>query len=248
VGCGRLLPDGKIGRMAVLPAERGRGTGAALLGALLDEARRAGMPEVYLHAQRQAEGFYGRQGFTQRGEPFEEAGIPHLAMARAIDYRDCPGPVIAVRYPEPAATLALALAASARRRLAILSPALDPALFDAPALAEALTALCRRSRDAQIRLLVADGRGLAARGHRLLNLARRLPSSLALRQLEEHPAWPGDSLLVRDRDGLLALPAESRDRGSYDPGDRPGAASALERFEELWRQGRELEDFRALHL
>ena len=40
VGCGRLLPDGHIGRMAVLPGWRGHGVGAALLQSLEAECDR----------------------------------------------------------------------------------------------------------------------------------------------------------------------------------------------------------------
>jgi predicted GNAT family N-acyltransferase len=41
--------------------------------------------QVGLHAQRTAEGFYRRLGFTPQGEPFEEAGIPHIEMRRALN-------------------------------------------------------------------------------------------------------------------------------------------------------------------
>ena len=37
-----------------------------------------------LHAQRSAVGFYARAGFTPRGEPFDEAGIAHQEMVRAL--------------------------------------------------------------------------------------------------------------------------------------------------------------------
>ena len=36
--------------------------------------------KVLLHAQRSAQGFYHRLGFVTEGEPFEEAGIGHIAM------------------------------------------------------------------------------------------------------------------------------------------------------------------------
>ena len=39
---------------------------------------------VVLHAQRSAEGFYARQGFAVRGEPFNEVDIPHIEMARSL--------------------------------------------------------------------------------------------------------------------------------------------------------------------
>jgi predicted GNAT family N-acyltransferase len=248
IACGRLLADGKIGRMAVLPEARGEGVGARVLAALLDEARRRGLREVYLHAQRHAEGFYRRQGFSADGEPFLEAAIEHLAMTRELSYRHCGVAVSPVRYPRPFGELLLALAGSARRQFAVLSPQLDPLVFEEPELLSALTALRRSHRDARIRLLVADGRALTVRGHRLLELARRLPSAIALRELEEHPAWPGDTLVLRDSDGLLWHAADSPDAGRYDPADRPGGARALDRFELLWQQGRVLPDFRALHL
>ncbi len=84
VGCGRLLPDGHIGRMAVLSDWRGRGLGAALLLRLIDEARARGHAWVVLNAQTQAMPFYARFGFAPCGEPFVEAGIPHHAMARTL--------------------------------------------------------------------------------------------------------------------------------------------------------------------
>lgn len=84
-GTGRLLPDGHIGRMAVLAAYRGRGVGAAILLALLEQARRRGHRQVELSAQRHAEGFYARLGFDAVGEPYDEVGIAHIRMVRRLD-------------------------------------------------------------------------------------------------------------------------------------------------------------------
>lgn len=84
VGTGRLLPDGHIGRMAVLEPWRGRGVGAALLEALIGEARRLGMPILALNAQTHALGFYARFGFVPKGPQFDEAGLPHQAMERRL--------------------------------------------------------------------------------------------------------------------------------------------------------------------
>ena len=77
---GRLLPDGHIGRMAVRKAGRGRGVGGAVLQVLIAAARARGDAEVILNAQSHAEGFYQRYGFAREGEPFMEAGIPHITM------------------------------------------------------------------------------------------------------------------------------------------------------------------------
>ena len=80
IGTARLLPDGRIGRMAVLGEWRRRGVGAALLEALLEQARKRSMRRITLHAQAHAAGFYRRFGFNERGGEFLEAGIPHVEM------------------------------------------------------------------------------------------------------------------------------------------------------------------------
>jgi len=84
VGTGRLLPDGHIGRMAVLREWRKNGIGTALLEALVGAARIRGDREVALSAQTHALGFYRRHGFTEEGAVYEEAGIPHQAMRRKL--------------------------------------------------------------------------------------------------------------------------------------------------------------------
>jgi predicted GNAT family N-acyltransferase len=80
IGTGRVLRDGRIGRMAVLSEWRGRGIGTALLRSLLDAARERGYAELKLHAQIHAIGFYARHGFAVAGDEFMEAGIPHREM------------------------------------------------------------------------------------------------------------------------------------------------------------------------
>lgn len=85
---GRLLDHApgvaRIGRMATLQAMRGAAIGRAILDALVEAARRRGDHEVLLHAQTSACGFYARAGFTVRGTPFDEVGIAHLEMVRAL--------------------------------------------------------------------------------------------------------------------------------------------------------------------
>jgi predicted GNAT family N-acyltransferase len=82
VGGARMLPDGHIGRMAVLKPWRGHQVGTALLRRALEEAARRGFAKVYLDAQVHAIGFYERLGFVTQGEEFMDAGIPHRRMVR----------------------------------------------------------------------------------------------------------------------------------------------------------------------
>lgn len=85
IGCGRLLPDAHIGRMAVLAPWRGRGVGAALLTLLVELAREKGHRRAILNAQTDAVAFYTRYGFVVTGDEFEEAGIAHRIMERTLE-------------------------------------------------------------------------------------------------------------------------------------------------------------------
>ncbi len=80
VACARLLAEGRVGRMAVIPSARGRGLGARLLQAVIEEARRRGWFELRLAAQLGAADFYARAGFAPVGDRFESAGIDHQMM------------------------------------------------------------------------------------------------------------------------------------------------------------------------
>lgn len=80
IGTGRLLPSAHIGRMAVRATHRGRGVGAQLLAALVNEARRRQHLEVVLAAQLHAREFYAAHGFIAEGGVFLDAGIEHVTM------------------------------------------------------------------------------------------------------------------------------------------------------------------------
>lgn len=90
IGTGRLLADGHIGRVAVLPAWRGRGVGAALMERLIALARQRGFRQVRLNAQTSALAFYEKLGFSAEGEDFIDAGIPHRRMTLILDDRKSP--------------------------------------------------------------------------------------------------------------------------------------------------------------
>ena len=77
----------RIGRMAVRPEGRRAGIGGTVLLALEAEAAKAGLQRAVLHAQMHAQPFYSQHGYRPQGEVFEEAGIPHIAMVKAIGGR-----------------------------------------------------------------------------------------------------------------------------------------------------------------
>jgi len=154
--------------------------------------------------------------------------------------------ITSIAYPQPFAAYAVALCATASRYICILSPKLDRAAFDNSELVDALSALARRSRQTQVRILISDSRPVVGYGHRLLQLARRLPSTVHIRKLEEHPNWNNETLVIRDRDGVLYKPGGSDHDAFYEPDSRPSAQQYLERFDELWRVSAEDAELRSL--
>jgi predicted GNAT family N-acyltransferase len=84
VGTGRLLPDGHIGRMAVLAQWRKMGIGALMLTELLAVAREHQHAAVELSAQTHAVGFYRKFGFEVVSGEYFDAGIPHRSMRRLL--------------------------------------------------------------------------------------------------------------------------------------------------------------------
>jgi predicted GNAT family N-acyltransferase len=84
VATGRLLPDARIGRMAVLAPLRRAGIGARVLGHLVAFASARGDAAVELSAQCYVRDFYARHGFVAFGPVYDDCGIAHQSMRRAL--------------------------------------------------------------------------------------------------------------------------------------------------------------------
>ncbi len=136
----------------------------------------------------------------------------------------------------------LALLADTSRHVDIMSPRLEPALFDDPEVTEALTALARRGRQTRIRVLLEGIEPIQLEGHRLLALARRLTTAMSVRVLNAHPEWNRETVVICDRHaGLLLVPADKR---SHVFASRADAQRWSETFDRLWLAARETPELR----
>jgi GNAT superfamily N-acetyltransferase len=84
LGTGRLQPDGQIGRLVVLKDWRRLGVGAALLGALIEEARKRGRADVTVSAPLRAAEFYREQGFVADGKVFKQGTTLQQKMRKPL--------------------------------------------------------------------------------------------------------------------------------------------------------------------
>lgn len=259
IGTGRLTPQHKVGRMAVLKDWRGRGVGAAILQALLDRARDLGYPSLTLHAQTHALGFYAGFGFEPFGEEFDEAGIRHRAMRlelapRSALARPAPPPPpaggeVRLSTADDTRRLTTALVAQARRRLWIHTRTLEPEIYGDPAVLEALRRFATAGDGVEVRVLVLEPGALVEAHHPLLPLAQRLSSVFQFRTPLEvaDRQFEGDALLD-DRGGWLLRPKAERWDGLADTHAPGRHRTLLDDVQRRWDRAAPASALRALAL
>ena len=257
IGTGRLTPERKIGRMAVIADWRGKGVGGAILEALMDEARALGWPEVTLNAQTHAMPFYASYGFEAFGEEFMEAGIPHRKMRKLLGAGD-PG-----RRPRPAPTGDAALrelaseadvratnldvVARARREIRVFTRDLEATLYAHPELVDAMRAFATGGRGPIVRILVVEPDRLHGDGHALLPLAQRLSSVFALRTpVDPEDRQAAEAYLVADEAAYVYRPLATRFEGTACLDGPARARQLAQAFDRRWERARELTELRAL--
>ena len=258
IGTGRLTPEHKIGRMAVLKAWRNKGVGDALMVALMNQARSLGWTEVSLNAQVSAEAFYARHGFEAYGPRFMEAGIEHQAMRRTLEPLAAPergpaaprGPSVpAVEFDSlHAATGAtIALVQAARRELRLFSRDLDPVLYGQPAVLEAFKQYAIAGRGGVVQVIVLDPAAVQGQAHPLLGLAQRMTSVFQFRTpVDDVDLQVASAFLANDRDGYLYRGLASRWEGDWSPAHPARTRQLLEHFGRVWERSRPCSEFRAL--
>jgi predicted GNAT family N-acyltransferase len=76
----------KIERVAVLKEFRGQGIGQKLMEFLLNQSlhhqAQGRSLTIAINAQESVRAFYEKLGFIAEGDPFSEAGIPHIRMSK----------------------------------------------------------------------------------------------------------------------------------------------------------------------
>jgi len=248
VATARLLADGRVGRIAVLSAYRNASIGSQLLEFIKHDAQKQGLPKLYLHSQADSINFYVRRGFTAMGETFEEAGKLHQAMELMLDYRQFDDHIISAHYPEPAAQLILNLCERAERRVKVFSDTLDHALFDNKELAECLSCLARGKRESLVQLLITDSKPIQIKGHRLLDLARKLPSSVQLHTTRVPEALSGKLLVIADHYGVAYMHNANHPKLRFEPDDRPLCTRMNDAFERVWQRSERDPNLRILDI
>lgn len=239
VGAGRLAPDRRLGRLAVVPDWRGQGVGRAVLAALLQVARQRHWPSVIAQATPDTRSLLAGAGFLPLAQPGAgQAGL----VQRRLD-----GPM-AVEDQAAAIDSTTALLAPLRRELLVYTRALDPGLLDAVPVQTALRRFATLRHAHTVRCLLQDVASPALMEAPLLRMAQRLPTVFQFRAVSDpvDASYPS-AYLVGDGSAYYFRPNGHR----YDDGEvwLEGAARARQlraHFEQIWERSRPWSEHRAL--
>ncbi len=259
IATGRLTPDGRIGRMAVVKAWRGHGVGAAILRHLIERAAARGMRRLTLSAQTYAIPFYARAGFAVSGAEYMDCAIPHQTMTLDLPEPSAPSPSPGSRVPAPPQAMrlvserfselrdaTLALIASARREICIYSRDLESALYEDAEIVEAIRKIALSGKGACVRILVQDTTRVVRDGHRLVDLAQRLSSIVLIRRVAHEDTQFAGAFVLTDQGGYLYRTFGDRFEAAGDICYPPRRDELKRLFDEVWERAEEPPELRRL--
>lgn len=261
---------GFIGRMAVLPQYRGKHIGQALLQHLIGQGA-AQYSELRLSAQQHAVKFYQRAGFHLCSDPYDDAGIMHFDMrclAPAVLAEELVAEPVEQRpglrtYPlslnadsrswlfdrrPQLVELMNSLAGQSRQRLWLYDNTLDHGLYGQPRFCDLVSQVARRHPLSQVRLLIHNDQALTQRQHGLVELMRRLPSSIELRLLSEVVPSDQQPFMLADGQGVLYRHGFGSNQGFANFADGGRVKRLEEQFLRLWNSSQHSVELRALFL
>jgi len=248
VGCSRLLRDGRIGRIAILKEARGKNYGHDLLQAAIDYAeKQLGLAEVYLSAQTHAIKFYTRSGFVEEGDIYDDCGIPHITMRKRFKNLPLLGTGGGKFHVEHHAETVLSLIQQCRRKLRIIDFDLNNRVFDNQALCDAVSAVARNHRLSEVKILLIDSKAIIKSGHKLLNLQRKLPSAITIRQLE-NDGTVKENMVIADNCGVIIQPLLTPEAIWANFNNVPITTTKTDEFEILWNQALQCDEFKLLDI
>lgn len=141
-----------------------------------------------------------------------------------------------------------ALLEGARHEVAVFSPELHPVVFDRPSVLEAVRGFALRNQRTTMRVLVRNADPVAREGRQLVELARRLSSSISLRALAGDFGDRDDAFVIADGSHYALRRQASTWEGLHDSTRPEVAHQLLTAFDEMWEHSTPHAGFRRLHI
>ncbi len=130
----------------------------------------------------------------------------------------------------------------------IFSRELDPDLYDREPFLQALSNLCVHNHAAQVRILVQNPLAAIKRGHRLIELSRRISSAIEIRQPHPDYRQHNEAFLIADHCGLISRGLADRYEGCANFYTLTLAQRKLDFFTDIWNRSEAHPEFRRLHI
>lgn len=125
---------------------------------------------------------------------------------------------------------------------------LDRNLYDTSEFLEAVKQLALSSPPSKVYILIRDSSDIVARGHRLIELARRISSHVFINRAAEEDQDRLDTFMIVDEKGIIRRSHGERFEGRvefYNPGD---ARILLKSFNDAWERSHPDPELRRLHI
>lgn len=140
------------------------------------------------------------------------------------------------------------LASSASHQVNIVSRKLDHFVFDRSDIVEAFSNFIRRASHTKVRIVVFNSLEITKANHRLLALAHRAPSKIALRLLSPDYKEFNESFVIADKLGYLHNQQSDLYDGVVSFNDTIRCSELNNTFKEIWDRSVEDPNLRQLKI
>jgi hypothetical protein len=237
------------------------------------KAIRLGLSEVTWNALVKLDDFYARAGFTKRGESFDRLGLEYQTYFMAINtedrhqspertagnddhYSDAgityklgeDNNLIMLRREEDFRNVILEMTSQASQSIRIYSPLLEHKLFDNTELLEICSALARKNRYTSIEILLYEAHRAVKHGHALLDISRKLPSSIKMKIVHPDYRRLNHEYVLVDNAGVIYRLDHEEFEGYSNFSDKTECGRLGRQFQAAWESGLNDPDLRQIRI
>ena len=134
------------------------------------------------------------------------------------------------------------------RNIKIFTQELDHELYDHVGFLQIASAVCRQRKNCTIQVLLKNPEKATRFGHRLVELQKRLPSSIEIRGVPAEYEEANDEFLIVDDIAMVKRFALGYMRGHCEFRSVPDAVKKSRWFSEIWERSEPCQELRRLHL
>lgn len=138
------------------------------------------------------------------------------------------------------------LISSAQNQISIISRYLDPTIFNSEGFIDNASEFVRRTKTANIRILVHDTNPIVKNNHRVLSLSQRISSKIQIRTICNDFSQYNKSFLVADTTGYIYNVKSDLYDAEVNFNDTDKSKELAETFKNIWELSQQEAEVRRL--